>query len=90
LFKLVDTVQDFYREKFEKPATAAVLKHLRRELMQALWLLLLDDKLIDAYLHGTVVECSDGTSRRFFPRFFSYSCDYPEKYVVPQHACIVL
>jgi hypothetical protein len=89
-FKLVDTIQDFYREKTGKPATASVLRHLRRELMQAIWLLLLDDKLIDAYLHGTVVECSDGTSRRFFPRFFTYSCDYPEKYVVFQAACTTL
>lgn len=80
MFKLVDTIQDFYREKFGNPATASVLRHLRRELMQAIWLLLLDEKLVDAYLHGAIEECPDGVLRRFFPRFFVYSCDYPEKY----------
>lgn len=48
--------------------------------MQAIWLLLLDEKLVDAYLHGAIEECPDGVLRRFFPRFFVYSCDYPEKY----------
>lgn len=25
--------------------------------------------------------CPDGVERRFYPRIFSYSADYPEKYV---------
>jgi len=29
-----------------------------------------------------IVDCIDGIRRRVFPRFFTYSADYPEKYVV--------
>jgi hypothetical protein len=80
--QLVDTIQDFYRKTFNKPATSAVLTHCKRELMQAIWLHLLDDDFVDAYANGTLVECVDGTVRRFFPRIFTYSADYPEKYEV--------
>jgi hypothetical protein len=76
----VDTVQDFYRKTFNKPATSAVLTHCKRELMHAIWLQLLDDDFVDAYANGILIECADGTVRRFFPRLFTYSADYPEKY----------
>jgi Plavaka transposase len=33
-----------------------------------------------AYEHGIVIDCADGIRRRIFPRFFTYSADYPEKY----------
>ena len=36
---------------------------------------------MDAYKNGIVIQCSDGVERRFFPRFVTYSADYPEKYV---------
>ena len=36
------------------------------------------------YVHGIVIKCCDGVLRRFYPRLFTYSADYPEKYV----ACI--
>lgn len=49
--------------------------------MQAIWLLLMDDDFMHAYEFGVVIECLDGISRRVFPRFFSYSADYPEKYM---------
>ncbi|KAF7349533.1 hypothetical protein MSAN_01743700 [Mycena sanguinolenta] len=61
------------------PPPADVLTHCRRELMHAIWRLLLDDDFLDAYEHGIVLECHDGIFRRFFPRFFTYSADYPEK-----------
>lgn len=47
--------------------------------MQAIWALLLDDDFMYAYEHGFVIECADGVIRRLFPRFFTYSADYPEK-----------
>ncbi|KAF8151063.1 hypothetical protein BJ912DRAFT_1071771 [Pholiota molesta] len=56
-----------------------VLTHCRRELMHAVWTLLLDDEFMHAYEHGIVIECPDGIFRRFYPRIFTYSADYPEK-----------
>lgn len=58
-----------------------VLTHCRRELMHAIWGQILDDDFMYAYEHGIVIRCPDGILRRFFPRFFTYSADYPEKYV---------
>lgn len=55
------------------------MTHCRRELFHAQWEILLDDEFIDAYLHGIVVLCCDGILRRFYPRIFIYSADYPEK-----------
>lgn len=60
-------------------ATREVLTHSKRELMQAIWALLLDEKFMDAYTNGEAVRCKDGVVRRIFPRLFSYSADYPEK-----------
>ncbi|KAF8874231.1 hypothetical protein BD779DRAFT_1476607 [Infundibulicybe gibba] len=83
--KLSDAIQDVYRKVFGKVATAAVLTHCKRELMQVIWLLLLDEEFMHAYIHGFVIEFADGVSRRVFPRFFTYSADYPEKILL---ACI--
>ncbi|KAK7456332.1 hypothetical protein VKT23_010579 [Stygiomarasmius scandens] len=77
--KLPSDVQDYYREKIGFPASAATLTHLKRELMQAIWALILDPEFMHAYEHGILVKCGDGVTRRLFPRFFTYSADYPEK-----------
>lgn len=50
--------------------------------MQSIWLFLLDDEFMHAYVHGIVIRCGDGVERRVFPRFLVYSADYPEKWVV--------
>jgi hypothetical protein len=50
--------------------------------------LLLDDEFLNAYQHGMVIECCDGTTRRFYPRIFTYSADYKEKYVLPENKYI--
>lgn len=55
--------------------------HCHRELFHAQWSDLLDDKFLEAYEHGMVLVCGDGIKRRLFPRIFTYSADYPEKYV---------
>jgi hypothetical protein len=47
--------------------------------MHAIWLLLLDEKFLQAYEHGMLVKCGDGIIRRVFPRLFTYSADYPER-----------
>lgn len=50
--------------------------------MQKIWLLLLDDDFIDAWKNGILVKCGDDILRRLFIRVFTYSADYPEKYVL--------
>ncbi|KAG2063384.1 hypothetical protein BDR04DRAFT_1123294 [Suillus decipiens] len=72
--KLSDTIQDFRYST-----------HCRHEFMQAIWLLLMDDDFMHAFEFGIVIECLDGIRRRIFPRFFTYSADYPEKTLL---ACI--
>ncbi len=57
-----------------------ILTHCRRELMHGVWRILLDEDFIHAYKYGMVVKCAlDGIERRVYPRFFTYSADYPEK-----------
>jgi hypothetical protein len=60
--------------------TPALLTHCRRELFHGVWRILLDTAFCDTYIHGIVVRCPDGIQRRIFPRIFTYSADYPEKY----------
>jgi hypothetical protein len=71
-----------YHSIFGKSATAAILTHLKRELIHKIWTFLLDQDFMYAYEHGIVIYCLDGVLRRIFPRFFTYSADYPEKYVL--------
>ena len=47
--------------------------------MQSVWRTLLDDEFTDAYENGIIITFPDGIQRRVFPRFFTYSADYPEK-----------
>jgi hypothetical protein len=56
-----------------------VLTYCRRELMHAVWRILLDDDFLHAYKYGIVIKCQDGIERRVYPRIFTYSADYPEK-----------
>ena len=63
-----------------KPSNA-LLTHCHRELFHAQWRILLDDKFLQAYEHGIVIACQDQVERRIYPRIFTYSADYPEKYV---------
>jgi hypothetical protein len=58
-----------------------MITHLKRELIQAVWKLMLDDEFKDAYKDGLVIKCADGIMRRIYPRIFCYSADYPEKQV---------
>ncbi|KAF9470573.1 hypothetical protein BDN70DRAFT_821197, partial [Pholiota conissans] len=83
--KLGDSIQDFYKSTYNHLASSEVLTHLRREIIHAVWHLLLDDDFVEAYIHGIVIEFADGIFRRLFPQFFIYSADYPEKVLL---ACI--
>ncbi|KAF9032603.1 hypothetical protein BJ165DRAFT_1604790 [Panaeolus papilionaceus] len=77
--KLDDAVHDSYKLHFNDKPSPETLTHLRRELIQAVWKLLLDDDFLEAYKNGIVILFPDGIYRRVFPRFFTYSADYPEK-----------
>jgi hypothetical protein len=55
------------------------MTHCHRELFHAQWKTILDDEFMEAYAHGIVIKCADGLQRRFYPRIFTYSADYPEK-----------
>ena len=48
--------------------------------MHGAWNIILDDDFIHAYTFGIVIMCIDGIERRVYPRIFTYSADYPEKY----------
>lgn len=48
--------------------------------MHAVWKTILDDDFIHAYTYGIVIKCIDGIERRVYPRLFTYSADYPEKF----------
>jgi hypothetical protein len=60
------------------PSTS-LMTHCHRELFHAQWKLILDDEFMEAYVHGIVILCADDLQRRFYPRIFTYSADYPEK-----------
>ena len=47
-------------EHFDKPATAAILTHLRHELAQAIWMFLMDDVFMHAYIHGLLFQLVNG------------------------------
>lgn len=64
-----------------KKINSDFMAHCYRELAHEQWKLLLDDEFLQAYEHGIVIECCDGVTRRIYPRIFTYSADYPEKYV---------
>ncbi|KAG2099546.1 uncharacterized protein F5147DRAFT_777234 [Suillus discolor] len=76
---LPDDFQEQYMGLFGEPSTGETYTYCKRELIHAIWKLLLDNKFMDAYEHGIIIKCSDGITRRVFPRFFTYSADYPEK-----------
>ncbi|KAJ7769145.1 hypothetical protein DFH07DRAFT_736126, partial [Mycena maculata] len=80
-YQLPDSIKDFYRNLYGVAPSAAVLSHLKRELMHAIWDMLLTPEFIHAYIHGIAIKCYDGVERLVFPRFFTYGAAYPEKYV---------
>ncbi|KAG9089054.1 hypothetical protein FRC06_001731, partial [Ceratobasidium sp. 370] len=68
---LPDKVKEQITEMHGKPPTEALLTHLRRELMHAVWVALLDNEFIEAWRTGVIILCAD---------------DYPEKEVIQSKA----
>ena len=64
---------------YDKAPSEAMKTHLKRELMQGIWDIMLDEWFMEAYKHGIPIKCADGIWRRVFPRLITYSADYPEK-----------
>lgn len=80
--KLPAEVQDQAQKTADgKAARPPLMAHLKHELFQACFHQLLDSRFFDAYANGMVIKRSDGVERWLFPRIFTYSADYPEKYV---------
>jgi hypothetical protein len=48
--------------------------------MHAIWTVILDSDFTHASIYGIATRCIDGIERRIYPRIFTYSADYPEKY----------
>jgi hypothetical protein len=82
--QLPDSFADAYMKEFGVPPPPDVITHCRRELFHEVIKLILEGKFAEAYKHGILIKFPDGITRRVFPRFYSYSADYPEKYV-PNH-----
>ncbi|KIJ57719.1 hypothetical protein HYDPIDRAFT_103943 [Hydnomerulius pinastri MD-312] len=70
---------DVYIKVYGEASTDEMYTHCKRELIHAIWKLLLDEDFVKAYKYGILIRCADGIIRRVFPRFFTYSADYPEK-----------
>jgi hypothetical protein len=80
--QLPDNVKDILSGLFRisKSGMASLHTHCRRELFHGCWEILLDEDFVHAYRHGIILKCADGVLRKVFPRIFTYSADYPEKY----------
>jgi hypothetical protein len=81
--QLPDNIKDILSNlpRMSKSGMASLHTHCRRELFHACWDILLDEDFLYAYRHGIVLKCADGIMQRVFPRIFTYSADYPEKWV---------
>ena len=79
--QLPQSIRNLFSSITGKKDNRELLTHCKRELVHAIWKILLDEDFIEAYKNGIVVKCFDGVNRRIYPRIFTYSADYPEKYV---------
>lgn len=58
---------------------ATILTHCKCKLIYAIFSLILNDKLINAYWDRFVIKCSDGHRCKLFSCIMMYLADYPEK-----------
>lgn len=78
--QISDGFFDFLKElNLGKLPTKALLTHCNRKVFHKQWSLIMDEELLDAMENGIIVPCPDGSPRCFYPRFLTYSADYPEK-----------
>ena len=68
-------------ESLREPLVTYILAHIKHKLFHGVWDILLDDDFLNGHRKGWVISCADRVIRRVFPHIFTYSADYPEKYV---------
>ena len=68
-----------YKEKTGKTPSSALITHCKRELMQAIWNQLMDERFMGGCKDGITIQCSDGIEWVFYIHIMTYSADYPEK-----------
>ncbi|KAF6741116.1 hypothetical protein DFP72DRAFT_834947 [Ephemerocybe angulata] len=83
--KLGTEFEEMYSNVFDEPPTKETITQAKRELIHAIWLILLDEKFVHAYVYGFEWKYWDNVTRLSFPRVFTHSMDYPEKILL---ACI--
>ena len=86
-FQLSETLQKLISTISTKKHNQDLLAHCKRELMHAIWRILLDTSFVDAYQNGVRITCFNGVMRRVYPRIFTYSADYPKKYILSWLRC---
>ena len=76
---LPDSFQDSATHFCSKWSTQKTdcMMHCPWELMHGIWKFLLDKDFIHTYKYEMVVKCVDGIKCWVYPRFFTYSGDYP-------------
>ncbi|KAJ7588691.1 hypothetical protein C8J56DRAFT_785328, partial [Mycena floridula] len=79
---LPDNIQEAYLQIFGRAPTSDMLTFLKRDLFHATLNLLFTPEVVHAYRHGFEVVCADNVKRLLFPRFFTYSADYPERVLI--------
>ncbi|KAF8834278.1 hypothetical protein BDN67DRAFT_992701 [Paxillus ammoniavirescens] len=79
---LPESLTHFISTFSKNKSHADLLAHCKRELIHAIWRILLDDKFVEAYKNGILIKCHDGVVCRVYPRIFTYSADYPEKIIL--------
>ncbi|TFK20496.1 hypothetical protein FA15DRAFT_599618, partial [Coprinopsis marcescibilis] len=82
-----DTISDDFKDYLRarsggKLPPSDFFTHCNQEVFQAQWALLLNEELVEAMKNGIVLMCHDGVERRFYPRIFTYSTDYPEQVII--------
>jgi hypothetical protein len=61
--QMPDTFAQWYRDQAEGASPNEALgRHMKRELMHALWHRMLDDEFLHAHEHGILVTFSDGVN----------------------------
>ncbi|KAG2002286.1 hypothetical protein CC2G_004487 [Coprinopsis cinerea AmutBmut pab1-1] len=83
--KISDRIFHWFRETFGVNLSPAHQAFLKKELVHAVWALLMDPEFMYAYVHGFEWEFWDKVIRLVFPRIFTHSSDYPERLII---ACL--
>ncbi|KAI0749293.1 hypothetical protein C8Q80DRAFT_1100762 [Daedaleopsis nitida] len=76
---LPDSFADEYEAVYNVQPSAEVIRFCRRELFCQIWLFLMNEKFMQAYVSGILAEGGDDVKRRHFIRVYTYSADYTEK-----------